>query len=253
VDPLTEALIELVSNTPPDRIAHLSDLVRTASSPQNCEYLTQWPANPRARNALRELISAWKETPITSAELAAMLITASAAYHRAKAEQDVELVWTGPSSRLVATRKTEQALLEVIGTAEKKLFITSFVAYNVEAIMNALREAIVRDVEISMLLESSDRHGGELSIDVIGQMRAALPEARIYFWRDKGEEFVGGKVHAKVAVCDGRLGFISSANLTAHAMEKNMEMGVLVRGGPLPKRLHDHLEALVTIKILGTT
>jgi cardiolipin synthase len=161
-------------------------------------------------------------------------------------------VWTGPSSQLVATRKTEQALLEVIGATTERLFITSFVAYNVSAIMAALRRAADRDVQISMLLESSDKHGGGVTIDAIAHMRTALPSARVYFWQDKDESFVGGKVHAKVAVCDGSLCFISSANLTGHAMEKNMEAGVLIRDGALPSRLHAHLEALATIKIVRT-
>ena len=41
-----------------------------------------------------------------------MLAGASAAYHRAKDEQEIELVWTGPSSKFIATRKTEQALFK---------------------------------------------------------------------------------------------------------------------------------------------
>lgn len=252
MDALTEALIELVANAPPNRTELLAQLVRATPGPQYIDSLLDWAPNPRARRALGILIAAWRKSTVTPAELGAMLAIASAAYHRAKKEQETELVWTGPSSRLVATRKTEQALLEVIDTAETKLFITSFVAYNIESIMTALRRAIGRDVQVSMLLESSDQHGGGVSIDVIGKMRAALPKARIYFWRDKEEAFAGGKVHAKVAVCDGRLGFISSANLTGHAMERNMEAGVLVRGGSLPKRLHEHLEALVTIKVLTT-
>ena len=98
-----------------------------------------------------------------------MLTAASAAYHRAKGEQEIELVWTGPSSKLIATRKTEQALLHVIDAAESRLFITSFVAYDVASIMSALRKAVARDVEVSMLLESSDKHGGGVSMDAIGQ------------------------------------------------------------------------------------
>ena len=62
-----------------------------------------------------------------------MLMGASAAYHHAKAEQEIELVWTGPSSKLIATRKTEQALLQVIEAAERKLFMTSFVTSRTSA------------------------------------------------------------------------------------------------------------------------
>lgn len=202
----------------------------------------------RAGRILRP--TAWRSSELPSSELAGMLIGASHAYRQAKSESDIELVWTGPSSELVATRKTEQALLQVINTAREKLFLTSFVAYGVASIMTALAKAADCGIHISMLLESSDRHGGSVSIDGIARMREALPSAKVYFWRDRGGEFAGGKVHAKVAVCDEEICFISSASLTGHAMEKNMEAGVLIRGGALPRKLHNHLEALATIKIL---
>jgi cardiolipin synthase len=252
VEKLTEALIELVSNAPPERTATLAEQVRALADSGSAQVLARWAANPRARKALDDLMAAWKNVSVTPAELAAMLVAGSAAYHRAKGEQEIDLVWTGPSSQLVATRKTEQALLEVIDAATERFFITSFVAYNVSTIMSALRRAADRGVQISMLLESSDKHGGGVAIDAIAHMRTALPSARVYFWHDKDEGFSGGKVHAKVAVCDGLLCFISSANLTGHAMEKNMEAGVLIRGGALPSRLHDHLEALATIKVVRT-
>ena len=179
-----------------------------------------------------------------------MLLGASHACHRASSESDTELVWTGPSSDLVATRKTERALLQVIDAAQERLFLTSFVSYDVASVMAALANAADRGVAVSMLLESSDRYGGGVSIDSIARMREALPMSEVYSWKEKADEFSGGKVHAKVAVCDEELCFISSANLTGHAMEKNMEAGVLIRGGALPRTLHRHLEALVTIKIV---
>jgi phosphatidylserine/phosphatidylglycerophosphate/cardiolipin synthase-like enzyme len=176
---------------------------------------------------------------------------AAAAYNQARAEQEIELVWTGPSSKLIATRKTEQALLHVIDAAAHRLFMTSFVAYDVASIMAALKRASDREVAISMLLEASDKHGGTVSIDAIGKMKAALPTARVYSWSEKDGGFAGGKVHAKVAVADEQFCFVSSANLTGHAMEKNMEAGVLIRGGATPRDLHRHLEALVTTHVIA--
>lgn len=196
------------------------------------------------------LLRAWGESRIAPVELAGLLVGASYGYHRARSEETVELIWTGPSSELVATRKTEQALLQVIKSAHEKLFLTSFVAYDVASIMAALHDAASRGVAISMLLESSDQHGGGVSFDAIGKMRKEFPSAKIYFWGEKADAFTGGKVHAKVAVADEAICFISSANLTGHAMEKNMEAGVLVTGGTLPVKLHQHLEALVTTKQL---
>ena len=117
--------------------------------------------------------------------------------------------------------------------------------------MEALKAAADRGVAISMLLESSDQHGGSVSIDAIGPMKEALPTARIYFWGDRLEEFDGGKVHAKVAVADERLCFISSANLTSHAMERNMEAGVLILSGSIPRNLHRYLEALDATRVIA--
>ena len=95
-----------------------------------------------------------------------------------------------------------------------------------------------------MLLESSHDHGGSISFDVIGKMRTLVPSAKLYAWRERAAPFADGRVHAKVAVADGEMCFITSANLTGHAMERNMEAGVLIRGDSIAPLLHKHLQAL---------
>ena len=52
----------------------------------------------------------------------------------------------------------------------------------------------------------------------------------------------GGKIgilHVKCAVADGRWLFLSSANLTEYAFTINMELGLLVTGGSLPKQIEE--------------
>lgn len=244
MSPLNDAILDIASNTPPDSVDQLAALVKAGAS------LQAWPANASARARVQLLQAAWHNQPISRDELAGALIGACAAYRSARAEEVVELVWTGPPSALVATRKTEQALLQVIDAAKARLFMTSFVAYNVASILQALQEAVSRDVQLSILLEASDQHGGTISIDAIGKMKLALPSARMLSWANKGEGFDGGKVHAKCAVADERICFISSANLTSHAMEKNMEAGILITGGQIPLSLHRHLDALLTTGVI---
>jgi cardiolipin synthase len=200
---------------------------------------------------ITNLIAAWKISSMPCAELAGFLKGATAAYAHIKGEQEIEIVWTGPSSALIATRKTEQALLEVIQASRSRLFITSFVAYDVSSIMKALEKAVSREVQVSMLLEASEKDGGGISFDVIGKMKTELPAATVYSWVAKTDKFAGGKVHAKIAVADERICFVSSANLTGHAMERNMEAGILIRGGNAPRELQCHLEALVTTYVVA--
>lgn len=198
-----------------------------------------------SKELLRRLLREAAVHLISAPRLAGMLEGASCVveYHQ---ELSPELVWTGPVPEGTATRQTEQVLLEVIRGARKRLFLTSFVAYKVERIITALNEAADRGVDVKILLESSEANGGNLSLDSVSMMTTALPRARFYTWQIRPEEFTGGSVHAKVAVADDRLAFITSANLTGYAMQRNMEAGVLLRGGAQPRKLAEYLESMVS-------
>ena len=241
---LLDAVSALVRQVSPEKIESISSKFRSAPPGGADAALTGLVGSPAAAKAIGQLITVWKKTSVSSTELAAMLLAAKHVLVQNEAEQSIELVWTGPTTPFVAARRTEQALLQVINGARKTLFITSFVAYDVSTIVKSLNAAAARGVAISMLLELSQDHGGTISFDAIGKMSLLVPAAKLYAWRDKADPFSNGRVHAKVAVADGRLCFITSANLTGHAMEKNMEAGVLISGGRIPERLDAHLTAL---------
>lgn len=117
----------------------------------------------------------------------------------------------------------------------------------------SLHGAIGRQVQIDVLLESSDKHGGRVTYDSVKAMKSILPSIDVYVWSSNRKSLPGqlsGAVHAKCAIADGELAFITSANLTSAAMERNMELGVLVKGGELPIELHRHLEALISTKVI---
>lgn len=92
-----------------------------------------------------------------------MLLASSNSFNKERSKQITELVWTGPTTAFASTRRTEQALIEVINYSNNELFITSFVAYDVSTIVQALNSAIARNVKISMLLELSQLNGGNIT------------------------------------------------------------------------------------------
>ena len=55
----------------------------------------------------------------------------------------------------------------------------------------------------------------------------------------------------KCAVADGEWLFLSSANLTQQALTINMELGVLVQGGTMPRRVEKQLHQLLAKEILA--
>lgn len=62
--------------------------------------------------------------------------------------------------------------MEVINAAQRRLFIVSFVAYQVKSIGKALTEAVQRGVQIDVLLEASTAHGGKVDHDSAGDAEA---------------------------------------------------------------------------------
>ncbi|MDD0813381.1 DISARM system phospholipase D-like protein DrmC [Curvibacter sp. HBC28] len=251
MDELLDAIAALVSLVSPEKIHAVAARVRRTDARKAATTLPSVVGTPVASSVVEQLAAAWQNTEVGSDELASMLIAASHVYAKAASEQSTELVWTGPTTPFVSARRTEQALLQVINSAEKSLFITSFVAYDVSAIVKALNAASDRGVVVSMLLELSKDHGGSITFDAIGKMRALVPSANLYAWHDQAAAYSGGRVHAKVVVADSKVCFITSANLTGHAMEMNMEAGVLITGGKVPEVLSKHLHLLVALRVVG--
>ncbi|HIE9550282.1 TPA: DISARM system phospholipase D-like protein DrmC [Klebsiella variicola subsp. variicola] len=250
MDDLLDAITALSSLISSEKIRAIAENISHIDDNKSMATLYNVVNTPIAVTIVKQLTMAWQKTSVSSSELAAMLLTASHVYSKATSEQSTELVWTGPTTPFVSARRTEQALLQVISTAERTLFLTSFVAYDVSTIVKALNAANERGVMISILLELSQEKGGSLNFDTIEKMRIQVPSVKLYVWNNKDNEYYGGCVHAKVAVADARECFITSANLTGYAMEKNIETGVLISGGSIPRQLNEHLFSLIKTKII---
>lgn len=251
METLLDAIAAIASLVSPEKVKAIAARIRQTDPEKAATALSGVFGTPVASATVERLIEAWRGAPIGASELASMLLASSHVVAKAAREQSTELVWTGPTTPFVSARRTEQALLQVIDSARSTLFISSFVAYDVSSIVAALNAASGRGVSISMLLESSQEHGGSISMDVIGKMRNLVPAARLYGWLNKTDEFADGRVHAKVAVADGKMCFITSANLTGYAMERNMEAGILITGDAISRTLDDHLRSLVDTGVIS--
>lgn len=251
---LLEVIAELGLELHPDRIAIVASKIQTIGSVEQFALIKQSFGPNTEKDLIHRFKVAWNQHRSTTPhEIASALKGASAAASLQEIRGAVELVWTGPSTGRVPVRHTEQVLCEVIDSAKRKLFLVSFVAYRVDSIISALRNAIGRQVEITVLLETSSDEGGRVkNHDSVQAMKSLLPSLNICIWSPEknAPRNYSGAVHAKCAVADGERAFITSANFTTAAMERNMELGVLVNGGDLPAELHHHLELLITQSII---
>lgn len=132
--------------------------------------------------------------------------------------------------------------------ASRNMFV-SFVAYKADKIYTAIRSAIERGVHVSFLTEASKENGGSLDVDPTVALKKKFPEAEFYRWEnpDLAHPAV---VHVKCAIADECNALVTSANLTGAAMEKNMELGLMIASRRVAGRMSAHFAALVTEHIL---
>src|SRR5262249_35442756 len=157
--------------------------------------------------------------------------------------QALDVVWTGPATAEVPVRLTREVLLELIAGAARSLIVVSFAAYKVPDIVRALDEAAGRGVNVRLVLEASVASGGRVTFDAAGRFRDLVGRVRFYEWPAAQRMLESGppaSMHAKAVIADEQTVLVTSANLTGSAIEANMELGLLVRGGQVPQRLARH-------------
>ncbi len=247
---LNEAVARIALEVHPERIDAVCSALDSSQDMNALAVVQDALGAPFSPTLIAGLAKALKANPqVSSRELTALFRVSSLTASLAAGASSVELAWTGPATGMVPIRHTAQVLTGLIDEARDRLFLVSFVAYHVTGVIDALQRAIDRSVRVQVLLEQSIRHGGNVTVDSLAMLRRNLPRAEFYEW-DQTSATATASVHAKCAVADGNVAFVTSANLSDAAMERNMELGVLLRGGQAPGLLARHLKALITTKQL---
>lgn len=252
---LAQQIHELVMDMPQELVVTLVSALESGENGRWSQLQTnvaQAVNQPSIRQKVVDFLNYWQEShPEISIEAVslAMLTAVHAAHYHSHAQQ-LEIVWTGPDSQIIPLRRNDQALLQLIHSAQETLHIVSFAVYKADNIHQAIIDAANRGVAISIYLETPDESDGKMSFDTVKALgEEVVKRVKLFVWpREKRPLAENGKVgslHAKVALADGRLLLISSANLTGYAMTLNMEMGVMIRGGDAPAQVERHLLRLI--------
>jgi phosphatidylserine/phosphatidylglycerophosphate/cardiolipin synthase-like enzyme len=160
----------------------------------------------------------------------------------------------------VTNRDTQVVVQELFRNGERSVLVAGYELYQAEPVFRTLADRMAEQPTPSVrMFLNVKRPFGETSTDneLIAAFAyrfrtehwpkdRALPE--IYF--DPGSLAMDAKrkavLHAKCVVIDGRTAFVSSANFTEAAQERNIEVGVLVRSEIVAERLITFFAALIS-------
>lgn len=249
---IVELAYALACNLPSGTVESIAAAILTCSEGTLKAEITKRVPHHQYREMALAFVDRWRSeaNAVDARTVSVALQTASLSEQTRRDSQSVELVWTGPDTDDAPFRRTEQAILQVLDAARSRITLVSFAVYKIPNVGKALVRAAQRGVRLTVIVETPDQLEGAGEYDTIqalGQEVAAC--STVYFWpkenRTAGDNNKVGILHVKCAVADSHWLFLSSANLTQQAFTINMELGMLIRGGAMPRRVEQQFDGLI--------
>lgn len=191
---------------------------------------------------------------ITGRAAAAWLRTTAQATRPAR---HADLVWSGPEVAGLHARDTRRVYEELMGSAERSLWASTFAFFDgPQAFAVLARRMDDRPaLSVTLLLNIQRRRGDTTSPTHLVRRfadhfwstdwpGAARPNV-YYDARSLNANGPTGVLHAKAVVADDESLFVTSANLTEAALDRNIELGLLVRDRPLALSVTGHFQGLI--------
>ena len=181
-----------------------------------------------------------------------------------KLEDILDLVTTGPDVAGMTNRDTSVVVRELFAHAQRSVLVAGYAVFQGREVFRALADRMAQRPEIAVRMLLDVRRGpGDTSMasEVVKRFAERFktrewPEGRPLpqvFFDPRSLDLEADKracLHAKCVVVDGEAVFISSANFTEAAQERNIEMGLLVRSRWLAERVTRHFDTLLDNALL---
>lgn len=169
-----------------------------------------------------------------------------------------DLVWTGPELPGDHSRDTRIVVHELFRKARTSVLVSTFALYDGKALFEPLHETWERYPEMNVRLFVDIHRGdnGHTSDQMLARFRQDFRTFH-WPWERVPEVYYDPRslapnladracLHAKCVVVDEREVFLTSANLTEAAQQRNIEAGVLITSDALAQKLLDQFAMLLS-------
>ncbi len=247
---LPQAIGVMIEEEPAERVERLAALLRSGQITPETTFrgLRDILGGPEAATGrVRDVLQAWGDRgPLRY--LAEVITSSTAVSEQIRRDlPSVAIVQTGPPGvRGSRTRSTRAILTEIVRAARMSLL---FVGYSVTAdpthtganslVLGEFASAARRGVAVTFIVHDNPGNRNAL----LGAWPSTLPRPPV-FTRPSVSDDEMASLHAKLVVADSRDALVTSANLTYHGLEANLELGVRIRG-PEAREIVNHFNRLI--------
>ena len=203
---------------------------------------------------LVEALTEWERLGVSGPAGAAWLTSLEQASSRVA---PASLVWTGPDAEGLHSRGTRQVYEEMVATARRSILVSTYAYFDGPVAFKSLADRMdsTPDLRVSLLLNidrprRSTTRVSELVLRFAdrfwGSDWPGKASPNVYY-DPRSLELGGpkGVLHAKAVVADEETLFVTSANLTQAAMDRNIEVGVLLRDRTIALSAAAHFRGLI--------
>jgi phosphatidylserine/phosphatidylglycerophosphate/cardiolipin synthase-like enzyme len=173
-----------------------------------------------------------------------------------------DIVWSGPEVPGLHARDTRRVFEELLSTAERSIWASTYAYFDGPRVFDVLsrRMSAKPDLRVTLLLNIERKRGDTTAADQLVRKFAerlwttqwpGSARPRVFF-DPRSLELDGptGVLHAKAVVADDEAVLVTSANLTEAALDRNIELGLLVRDRALAASLARHFQLLIDRELL---
>jgi phosphatidylserine/phosphatidylglycerophosphate/cardiolipin synthase-like enzyme len=168
-----------------------------------------------------------------------------------------DLVWSGPEVPGLHARDTRRVFEELLGSAERSVLASTYAFFDGPRAFQVLAKRMDNQarLRVTLLLNIQRKRGDTTASDQLVRRFAdhfwatdwpGASRPNVYYDpRALDVEGPTGVLHAKAVVVDDEVVFVTSANLTEAALDRNIELGLLVRDRPLAASIAMHFQTLI--------
>lgn len=157
----------------------------------------------------------------------------------------VSLVVTAPPSFAINTRTTKNVVQSMINGANRNVLITG---YSLSSYFSELVDTIIqksqRGVFVKFFVNDIDK---QPRFDKILRHKGRF--LKIYNYRSEDDKMAA--LHAKVISVDQQQTLITSANLSYHGQQGNIELGTLIESKQIAKQIDDIFTKMIFSKVFS--
>lgn len=165
--------------------------------------------------------------------------------YSSKKIEHVDLVLTAPDSFRVKSLKTRDTMCKLIENTKKSLTITG---YSISDYFADMLDVIIKKSQQGVYVRMYV-NDVEMQKDVLDRLMSYRSRFLQVYEYHKQEDDKMAALHAKLIVSDIKKSLISSANLSYHGMQGNVEMGFLIESFDKAKQIEEVMKEMVRMKV----